>query len=293
VALPECDAPAGWTEPSVEWRLGTDCAAYYQWLVEHAERLVTWPPAPFEDTATDCFRVGNDYCVWQPGIGGVRFSQDRPEFIAFPSSSVDPESFKYLITRSWLPAVYQVWGRQVLHASAVAATQSADVVAFAGPTQAGKSTLAYGLAQRAGWQLVCDDTLSFSSDNSTINLHPLPNESRLRPLSAAHYGRTESVPEPVVWPERPLHLRAVFFLAGDSNHRLPVAITRLKAADAYSLLLGQAFALTFKLPKHNQQLMREYLALAASVPVYRLAYRKSFDVMDEIFDVVEESLRTA
>lgn len=292
LTVPQCDVPTGWTEPSVEWRLGTDCAAYYEWLVEHGELLVTWPPNPFEDTATECFRVGQDYCIWQPGVGGIRFPENRPQFTAFPFPGIDPDSFKYLIARSWLPAVYQVWGRQVLHASAVASTQSGDVIAFAGATQAGKSTMAYGLAQRAGWQLVCDDTLSFSSDESGINLHPLPNESRLRPLSAAHYGRTE-IAEPVVWPARPLHLRAAFFLVGDSNNTLPVTITRLKAAESYPLLLGQAFALTLKLPKHNQQLMRDYLDLTASVPVFRLAYRKSFDVMDEIFDVLEESVPTA
>jgi hypothetical protein len=291
VTVLESDAAAGWTEPSVEWRLGTDCAAYHQWLAEHGELLVTWPPTPFEDSATDCFRAGQNYWIWQPGVGGIHFRDDRPHFTVFPSSQIDRNAFEYLVTRSWLPVLYQVWGRQVLHASAVASAQSGDVVAFAGATQAGKSTMAYGLAQRPGWQLVCDDTLAFSTGGSGIALHRLPNESRLRPRSAAHYGRT-SPAEPVQWPTGPLRLTAVFFLDGDPDNPLPVTITRLKAAESYPLLLGQAYALTLKLPKHNQQLMRDYLDLAAAVPVFRLAYRKSFDAVDEIFDVLEKHLLT-
>ena len=60
-----------------------------------------------------------------------------------------------------MPAVYQVWGRQVLHASAVAQNGTGRVLGFTGPSGAGKSTIAYGLGQRAGWAHVADDTLAF------------------------------------------------------------------------------------------------------------------------------------
>ena len=39
----------------------------------------------------------------------------------------------------------------------------------------------------------------------------------------------------------------------------------------------------------NQQLMRDYLALTASVPVFRLTYPRSFDRMDAILDTVVKS----
>jgi hypothetical protein len=293
VTLREVHVADRWTEPAVEWRPGIDCAAKHQWLVAHGELLVTWPPTPFEETATDCFRVGQHYWIWQPGVGGIRFSEDPPTFLAFPSAQIDRTSFDYLITRSWLPVVYQVWGRQVLHASAIACGATGDVVAFAGPSQAGKSTMAYGLGQRAGWGLVCDDTMAFSSGEDGITLHRLQNEARLRPASAAYYGRTDAAFEPVSWPARSLRLTAVYFLDGDPNLPHPALITRLRAAESYPLLLEQAYALTLKLPKHNQQLMRDYLDLAAAVPVFRLAYRKSFEAVEEVFDVLENHLRTA
>ena len=260
-----------WTEPSVEWHSVTDCAVQHQRLAAHGELVATWPATAFEETGTDCYRVGEEYWIWQVGVGGVRFVEDYPRFLAFPSTRVDRASFEYLITHSWLPVLYQFWGRQVLHASAVARSATGEVVAFAGPSHAGKSTTAYGLGQRCGWTLLCDDTLAFSSDTDGITLHRLPNEARLRPASAAYYRRTHAVAEPVRWPAQPLRLTAVFFLQGDPSLPHPALITRLRASEAYPLLLEQAHALTLKFPKHNHRLMRDDLDLAAAAPAFQLA----------------------
>lgn len=276
-----------WIEPTVEWRPVADSARRHEWLIARGELLVTWPPSPFEDTATDCFRVGREYWISQPGVGAICFFEDEPRFLAFPSNEVDQISFAYLINRSWLPVVYQVWGRQVLHASAVVNRATGDVVAFAGPTHAGKSTMAYGLAHRRGWEPVCDDTLAFSAGGGRVVLHPLPNEARLRAASAAYYGRTGDVADPVVWPEVALQMAAVYFLNGDRGRVESPSITRLRAAESYPLLLGQAYALTLKLARHNQRLMRDYLALAAVVPVFLLEYCKSFDAIEQVLDLLE------
>jgi hypothetical protein len=39
--------------------------------------------------------------------------------------------------------------------------------------------------------------------------------------------------------------------------------------------------------------MRDYLALAATIPVFRLTYRKSFDAIEDVFDALEDHLRSA
>ena len=276
-----------WHLPVLCWQRRCDSYLHSDHLTRVGELLVTWPREPLEEHPTDCFKVGGDYWIWQRGIGGVQFAAERPEISAFPSEEVDQAWFEYLVTRSWLPAAYHIWGRQVLHASAVATTGSGDVVAFAGPSGAGKSTMAYGLGQRPSWNAVCDDTLAFSCAQTRVLLHPLPNEARLRPRSAAHYGRTDAAPEPIVWPSGPLRLRRVYFLSGEENLQQAVAITPLGASDTYVLLLEQAHALTLKIRQHNQRLMRDYLELTARISAFRLTYRKSFDAIDEIFDTIE------
>ena len=126
-----------WTEPRIEWHRGTDSVRHYQYLVNGAELLTRWEPAPFEISPTDCFRLGDAFWIWQPGVGGIQFNAAEPAVNAFPSDTVDSAWFEHLIERSWMPAVYQAWGRQVLHASAVAEKGSGRVVAFTGPSGAG------------------------------------------------------------------------------------------------------------------------------------------------------------
>ena len=283
-----------WTEPQAEWHTGVDSVARYRELVEQGTRLATWPPLPYEDTATDCFQVGQQYWIWQAGVGGISFFADRPAFVAYPSPHADRAWFDHVVSRSWLPTVYQIWGRQVLHASAVATSPLGEVAAFTGPSGAGKSTMAYGLGRRGHWTLICDDTLAFSQTLSSgarqIVLHRLRNDPRLRPASAEYYGTAAGPQAPREWPDHPLRLKAMFVLRASEDLGPAATFTRLRSAESYPLLLEQAYALTLKIAKHNQQLMRDYLELTASVPVFRLAYRKSFEAIEEVFDAVEGHL---
>jgi hypothetical protein len=189
-----------------------------------------------------------------------------------------------------MPAVYQVWGRQVLHASAVAEQATGRVVAFTGPSGAGKSTLAYGCAQRPGWVHLADDTLAFSVDAGSIVLHPLKNDARLRPATAAYHGRSDDPLQPISWPDQPLSLSRLFVIGGNDDLTTAAVVEPLAAAESYMLLLQQAHAFTLQIPAFNQQLLRDYLALA-TVPTFRLTYQRSFDRMDEILDLVGKSAR--
>jgi hypothetical protein len=279
-----------WTEPQAHWERALDSAAQSQWLEEHGVRLSQWAPAPFERTPTDCFKVDHTYWLWQAGVGGLRFAIDRPEFFAFPASDVEPAWFKRLVLRSWLPAIYQVWGRQVLHASAVVRSERGELAAFVGTSGAGKSTIAYSLGRRAGWRMVCDDTLAFSCEGERIALYPLRQEFRLRVATAAHYGRQGEVVEPLEWPRSPVTLARLYFLAVDPNLARAADIIPLTAAESYRLVLEQAFALSLNIPEHNRELMVAYAALAA-VPSFRLAYQRSFDVLERVLDDLEVHAR--
>lgn len=276
-----------WSAPVVEWRLGLSESAQHERLGRDGELLARWPPAPFETEPTECFRLGDAYWIWQRGVGGIEFYSDRAAFRAYPSPGTDRSGFEHLVTRSWLPAIYQLWGRQVLHASGAVWAELDRVLALAGPSGAGKSTLAFGLARRSGWAQVSDDTLAFSCSTAGVTLHPLVNDARLRPATAAHYGHSGARTERLDWPERPLRLAAVYFIRGDEDLAVPVEISRLAPAQSYPRLLEQAHAFTLQIPSHNQRLMRDYLALTAAVPVFALTYRRSFDSLDTTLAALE------
>jgi len=276
-----------WVEPVIDWRTGEEAAGHHA-RVAQGELLAQWPPSPSEQFPTDCVRVGRDFLIWQRDVGGLRFRADEPSCAAFPAQGADPSWFVHVVTRSWLPAVYQVWGRQVLHASAAIRRDTGRVVAFAGPSGAGKSTLAYGLADRPGWRPLSDDTLAFSIDGTNVRLHPLQNNTRLRPSAASHFGVTSGLsPAAIEWPEPPIALDRIYFLSAHEDFSVDAEMELLPAPERYRLLLGQAHAFSLKLAEHNQRLMRDYLALAASVPIFRLHYRRTFGDLSRVLDRIE------
>jgi hypothetical protein len=288
--------PNSWVEPTVEWLAPIDAPALHERLTRKGELLTTWPATPFETTATHCFRLDDHYWISQMGVGAVSFNTSAPRLSAFPFPDGDPSWFRDVIRRSWLPAIYPFWGRQVLHASAVAARDTGGAVAFTGLTHAGKSTTAYGLGRRDGWRLLADDTVAFSPSKHggerDIHLYPLQNEIRLRPASAEYFTPSPQSIGPIEWPEGKLRLRAVYLLDGEAECDSPVEFTRLRSAEGLPLLLQQAYALSFEIPTYNQKLMSDYARLAASVPMFRLRFHRSFAAAGDLFVSLDAHIAT-
>jgi hypothetical protein len=273
--------------PRIEWHPSTDARRRHQQCADGCAVLARWDAAPFETDPTDCFVRDDAYEIWQPGVGGLRFSPADRVAHAEPDHGVDPAWFERVVTRSWLPAVYQVWGRQVLHASAAVHDATGRVLVFTGPSGAGKSTLAYSLAQRRGWSQIADDTLAFSIEASAVVLHPLPNEARLRPATAAYHQRTGTAVEPLAWPQGRLVPHRLYLITPDARASDAMRLEPVGAAGAYTRLLEQAHAFTLAIAEFNRQLMRDYLALAAAVPAFRLIYRPEFDRLPDLLDHLE------
>jgi hypothetical protein len=262
-------------EPVIEWLAALDVAAASHQL-QTAELLATWPITEFDTTRTECYRRGDDIWIWQPDVGAIRCTLAEPHIDAWTWPGCDAAWFRQVVERSWLPAIYPLWGRQVLHASAIFCPSTGAVVSFTGPRQAGKSTTAYGISRRSDWRALADDTLAFTIDasdrsarSSDVIVHPLPSIGDVR-----------------------LQLRAIYVLDPDERLRKTAHFARLGAAEAFPLLLRQAFGLSIEIPKYNQQLLTDYRALAVRVPVFRLTYRRGFSVAEELFEALELHLTT-
>jgi hypothetical protein len=279
-----------WLEPEIRWQAGEDGRRRIQQARTGGERIAVWPAEPFEPAPTECFRIGRDYWITQEHVGAIWFASDTPVCDAYADPEGDPGWFRHLVLRSWMPAIYQVWGRQVLHASASVYERTGALVAFTGPSGAGKSTFAFGLSRQPGWRQVYDDTLAFQASPTAITLHPIRNDARLRPATAHHYGRSDTrdraTAAELAWPDIPLTLTRIYALVPMSESETPVVIGRLGAGESYRVLLEQAHAFTLAIPEHNHRLMRDYLALAA-VPVFSCRYRPDFQVFDQVLSEIE------
>jgi hypothetical protein len=242
-----------------------------------------------DDSLTHLFEIDQAYWLRCPGFGAIQFSENSKTIYAYPQSGFRNDLFTKKLEHEYLPIIYQVWGYQVLHASAVVNLSTGSLVAFSGKTGAGKSTFGYGFGQYPGWQQVADDSLAFKIDESSVNLMPIPNAVRLRQSSAKHFGQKTYSYQTLYWPDINLSLEYVFFLEmvnGQKENKRPCSIEPIKGTETYPLLLQQAYALTLNNSKLNIRLMRDYLELTRWITAYRLFYKRGFSSLEKIIDMV-------
>src|SRR5436853_3459621 len=90
--------------------------------------------------------LGDEYWMHLPGLASFSFSPCGNEIAASVPGAVREDLVVDAYRRKVLPMALQVCGREVLHASAV--RSAAGVTALCGVSEAGKSTIAYGLSRR-------------------------------------------------------------------------------------------------------------------------------------------------
>ena len=137
--------------------------------LDNSTLLEEWQILP-ADPPTQLRKVGDAFWLSASGVGAIQFNASSRLISAYPQDGVQTRIFERALIHEWLPLVYQAWGYQVLHASAAVHLPSGMVIAFAGETRSGKSTLGYGLGQRSDWQQISDDSLAFTIPVSYTHL---------------------------------------------------------------------------------------------------------------------------
>lgn len=218
------------------------------------------------------------------GVGLFRFSRHHPTVDVWPSARVEPARLQAIFAHEIQPLVLQALGYETMHGGS--ASGPAGAVALCGKSGAGKSTLAYALSRR-GWSQFSDDHIIIDFDNEQPRLRTLPFQTRLRPASAAHFGD---------WSERHANRRerdsaplaAVLIVEQVPSLTEWMKVTPIPPAAAFPALLPHAHAFDPHDSAETNRLVRHYLALVDSVPVYSLRYRPDFSRLDQLVDVVSE-----
>ena len=232
--------------------------------------------------------VDGDYWSLLPSIGAYRVHADGA-VLAVPEEGAPFSLVLDAYRRTVLPQALQFFGRQVIHASAVVTDEG--VVGFCAFPQTGKSSLAFGLAQR-GYAPWADDALVFETGEDGARALALPFAVRLRPASRAYFDVQPLPPEEL--PEEgtisvgteslPLAALCVLSQTEEPGH---VTIGRIAAADAVTSLLPHAYYVSLEDGTLKERMLRAYLALAALVPVYDVSYPSGLDGLPAIMDELE------
>jgi hypothetical protein len=237
------------------------------------------------------YRMDGTHVVELDGVARFEFGADSAEVLAVPAENARDDVISEYFRRWILPVAVQVRGVEVLHASAV--LSSAGVAAFAAASEAGKSTLAYGLGER-GYGIWTDDALAFDVPDGRPHALPLPFRLRLRPGSAVHFGLAPH-PGGTIAAERYGDVDAAapiiaLFLLERRGDGPAVQIEPLAARDSLPLLVEQSYHFGNEESDRKRAMLARYLTLASAVPVFRLRMATGLAHIDAVLDAVEETL---
>jgi hypothetical protein len=262
------------------------------------------PPAPLPDTpgvhtwrnkhggvvATGSSDGAVHWMHW-PYLAAFRFSSDAPDVItAFPAPNAPIDILRDTYQRSVLPMALQALGYEALHASAV--LMPAGVVGFFAASETGKSTIAYGLAER-GYVQWADDSLLFEPGSRPLVTRRLPFDIRLRPESSAFFDARPTAahsaplaPRPELAPVAALCLLKRDELPADT----PVLIARLDPVRAFAALIAHAHCFNPHDEARRSAMLRHYMGVTGAIPVFEVVFRPALDLMPRIVAALVETL---
>jgi hypothetical protein len=215
----------------------------------------------------------------------------------FPEAS--RESFQvYLLGHALSFALVQQQ-LEPLHATAVVVDGRA--VAFVGSSGFGKSSVAARFLS-AGYPIVTDDLLVLQPSGSAVFAHPGPPRIKLFPKVAARFlagvpagtamnGGTEKLVLPIADAlacRTPVPMAAIYVLAAprDACRVASTRIEPLSTKDAFVELLKATFNRRLVTPGRLAHQFDLLSRIAAAVPIRKLSYRRSFDQLERLPDLV-------
>jgi hypothetical protein len=227
-------------------------------------------------------------------------SADKMKIECRPLPGTPEVTVRHLLLDQVIPLLLSRRERIVLHASAVRTRHG--VIAFAGKSGQGKSTLAASFA-REGCALVSDDCLVLREESRVWTAIPSYPGVRLWPSTVgevlpqdthtgdvAHYtGKRRLGPTDVLpYAGGPAPLRGLFFLSDDAGE---VAVERPSPGETVMALLKFAY----NLDVHDDAFLRKQLdtlvRLTEDVPGYTVCYPRDFSALPVVRKAILRSLQ--
>jgi hypothetical protein len=210
---------------------------------------------------------GDDLFFSPPGVARYRC---RPGSIAVaPQEGADAEAVTALLIATALPAVLWMQGHFMLHAAAVCLPDSDHVMAIAGRSGSGKSTIADELVA-AGAALVADDSLCLAIGGREVRGSGLPGGVHA-PIADSAARTFHPVADRQPLAQGPL---GVVFVLGETSGAW--SIERLGTTAAIEMLLAQRHRASVPaLLGRRAQVLEDCARIAGTVAIY--AWRRPRD----------------
>jgi hypothetical protein len=280
--------PAGERGLRVAWAMAERLD---QTVWEGAERVFA-PPFTDGQSHFTVRRGAGGYWLSFDDFGRYAVSLDGRD-AACEAEAVSVERSERFLFAQVLPLAAVLQGLDVVHASAVA--WDGGVVAFVGPSGAGKTTLATRLVAR-GATLITDDALALEKTGDRVVAHPGPPFVAIAAEDAAlaqgaldwmgpQQGASDKPHFVAPVCDRALSLSAVCYLEPRGKFRLTAA-----ADQAVPLLLGYAAAPYVLTPERLLQHLEVVTLVTTSVPQFSLTLAEG-EASEDDLDALEQHMR--
>lgn len=269
--------PEPFPSTEIEW--------FHQWHIEGNEEID-------EKNPWVCFARNDDgYLLRFPSCGDFVISHDVSEIRCRPLPDIPEVTIRHLLLDQVIPLVLSRKGRVVLHASAVSTGRG--VIAFAGKSGRGKSTMALAFAKQ-GHALVTDDCLALRlEDSKWIVLPSYPGvrlwettAEELVPRNAstadvAHYTSKRRIIDidRIQFAACPQPIRRLYVLAEEQPE---ISIERLAASRAFMAWAEFAYNLDIVHADFLRGHFESVGKLATQIPVYALHYPREFRMLPAV-----------
>lgn len=205
--------------------------------------------------------------------------------------SISTARFNHTLLHSFIPQVLSLRGDLILHATCVVIDGKAFL--FAGDSTLGKSTLAAGFALQ-GLDVFSDDIvrIEIGSDGTALAHRGYPgvrlrgNSFLLPPAQRSRRVGRYGLPKHRIYPlaqtlqASPAPVAGVFFLARGRTVA-PVA-ERLSPMQSMEPFLRASFLQALPKATRSREAFGRATSLAATIPAYRLSYRRSAQHFDAL-----------
>jgi hypothetical protein len=239
-------------------------------------------------------RDGHRYLLRFPGLADFVVSPSERRVTCLPDAAVDESSVRHLLLDQVVPHILAMDGSLVLHASAVAVDEGA--VAFAGPTGAGKSSLAASFASE-GFLPLADDFVLLREHASGFLAVPSYPGLRLWPDSAdllagqgyslmpvaGNSDKQRLAPRTVPQAPSPHPLLAIAELGHTAaDEAAAVNLTRLSRRQGFISIFEQAFRVERSGRDRQLSELDRIARLAESTTVFGLRYPRNYERLAEV-----------
>ncbi len=247
---------------------------YHRWQLPSGETWITFHRAP------------DGYILCFPDLAQFRISGQARQVHCDAMPQVEPETLRQLLQQI-LPLVANGQRATMLHAGAVQVGGRA--IAFMGRTGLGKSTLTAAFASQ-GCRFLCDDALQISLSDEGRPV-AAPGQPHLRLWNDSAHALAGVRGEPEAKSRIPAGRRfahcteeqslAAIYLLGESESTAP-SFDPVRPTDALLELVGNSFLLDPQSPELLRVQHERLAAVAARVPVFRLAYARRYDSLPQV-----------